>query len=98
METLLREEHKQSDAVDEFLQHRGNHHGPKAYWIGGDYKERDLPYQRRPDEAVVETGMRERRRILAADQVEHEVKWREDEESPDCCNPEDDLGESGGHA
>ena len=37
--------------------------------------------------------MSDRRRIILADEGEHEVKRRADEETPDCCQPENDFYE-----
>lgn len=77
----------------EFFEDRGNHHGTEADGIGGDYQEGELPGESAADETIIEAGMGYGGRVLAADGVEEEVKWREDQNTPDKSDPESDLGE-----
>ena len=89
---MLEVENDQGCGVAELLEDRGDHHGAEPHRIASDYEEGELPCEACANEAVVESGMRDGRGILAADCVEHEVERREDEDAPDESDPEDDFG------
>src|SRR5579859_2444467 len=93
MNALLEIEDEQGSSVGELFDDGRNHHQAKAHRIERDYQERKLPRQPCADEAVIEAGMGNGRRILPPDQIEHKIKRREDQHAPDEGNPENDLGE-----
>ncbi len=93
MNALLQIQNKQSGSVAEFLQHRRQHHDSEAYRILRDDEEGKLPCQSGAEKAIIKTGMRDGRRILATDDVEHKIKRRENEDAPNACDPENNFGE-----
>lgn len=90
---MLRDENDDRNGVSEFFEDGGNHDGAKADGIGCDQQKRDLPDEGETGEAVIESGMRDRRRILRADALEKEVERRDEEQSPDAGDREDDFCE-----
>src|SRR5947207_1803651 len=80
--------------VHEFLQHGRDHHRVETFRITSDGEECDLPRSGYSDEAVVEVGMRNRWRVLAADEIEHEIQRRQHHESPHARADEYRLRES----
>lgn len=90
---MLPIERAQGEGINEFFQNRRQHHQAKADRIASDDQECELPGKASAEESVVEAGMRDRRRILAADGVEHEVERSEDEQTPDERNVESDFSE-----
>jgi len=93
MQPALQIKHEQRGAVSELLNHGRNHHRPQAYRVARDEKEYDLKCKPYADESVVKARMRDRRRILAPDDIEHKIKRRQHQEAPDAGGPKDDLGE-----
>src|ERR1700685_3885416 len=93
MEAMLEVENDEGYPVAELLKDRGDHHGTEAHGVASNYDEGELPRQAYADETIVESGVRDGRRILTGDCVEHEVERGEDEDAPDRCDPENDLGE-----
>src|ERR1700676_4737363 len=47
-----------------------------------------------PRKSIEKSRMRDRRRVVAADQIEHEVKRRDDQHAPNRGDSKDDLSES----
>src|SRR5579863_972297 len=94
MQAMLEIENDERRSVTELLQHGGNHHGTIADGVASDYQECELPCQPQSDETVIESGMRDGGRVVAANHVEHEIEGREDDNAPDESDPENDLGES----
>jgi hypothetical protein len=90
---VLQYENEDGWSVGKFFDHGRNHHGTKTSWISGDDAESDLPGECESDEAVIEAGVRDGRRILAADEIKHEVQGNNYKETPDACDPENDFGE-----
>jgi hypothetical protein len=73
VQAALQIENGKRRPVAEFFDYAGDHEGAEAHWVGGDDQERNLLGEPDSDEAVVEGGMRDRRRILPANQIEHEI-------------------------
>src|SRR6476646_6126242 len=90
---MLQVEHGRRSSGAEFFEDGGKHHGAEAEGIAGDDDECELPCEAAARESVVEAGMRDGWRILAADCVIEEVERRDYQNSPDCGDPENDLGE-----
>src|ERR1700722_7952336 len=90
---MLQVEHYKGRAVAELLEHRRNHHRAEAHRVSGDHYKCDLKGQSYADETIIERGMCDRRRIVATDQIEYEIKRRENQDAPDGRDPEDDPGE-----
>src|SRR5579863_3416366 len=95
---MLEVENGEGRAVAELFEQGRDHHGAEAHRVAGDYEEGGLPGEGNADEAVVEGGVRDGWRVLAADCVEHEIERREDEDAPEGGDPEDDFGEFHGVA
>src|ERR1700722_16603941 len=93
MEAVLQIERDQRYPVGKLFEYGREHHVAEADGIAGDDREGELPSEASADEPVVEGGVSDRRRVLAADQVEHEVEGCEDEDAPDGGDPEKDFGE-----
>jgi hypothetical protein len=93
MQAMLKIECQQRHAVDELLDDRRDHHAPEANGVPGDHEESELPGEASAHESVVKSRVRYRWRVLPTDHVEHEVKRREDEYSPDGGEVENDTGE-----
>src|SRR5580700_75349 len=93
VQAILQKKHEQGSSVAELLQHGRNHHRAEAHRISGNHEEHDLEGQAHTDEAVVERGMSDWRRIVPADHVEDEIKRCEDQHTPNTRDPEDDFGE-----
>src|SRR5258708_12320640 len=93
MHALLQIKHGNCDGIAEFLEHCRNHDAAITNRIGGNHHKRELPGQAHSRKAVVETGMRDRRRVLLANFVENKKQRSEDQNTPNAANPEDDLGE-----
>src|ERR1700722_14897606 len=74
MEAVLQIERDQRYPVGKLFEYGREHHGAEADGIAGDDREGELPSEASADEPVVEGGVRDRRRVLAADQGEHEVE------------------------
>lgn len=89
MQTVLEEEGDERNAVRGFFQDAGKHQRTVTNGVRRNDAEGNLPGQGRTDEAVIERWMGERWRIFAADETEHEVKGRDDEQAPDPSEPED---------
>ena len=87
----LREEDKHGNAETELLENGRDHQGTKAQGVPGDEHKRDLPRQRDAHESIEKPRMRDGRRIIAADPVEHEVQRRDDQESPNGRDPKHNL-------
>src|ERR1700677_3062936 len=92
-EAMLKIEHDESRSSAELLDHRWNHHWPQADRIARDHQECNLKGQTDADKTVVEAGMRDRRRVLTADQVKHEIQRRENQHAPNAGDQESDLCE-----
>jgi hypothetical protein len=69
------------------------HERTKTNGVGGDDQERNLPGEADSDEAVVKRGMRDRRRVLPANHIEHEIQRSEYQHTPDASTPENNLRE-----
>jgi len=89
---VLEDKDDDGEAIREFLEDGGDDERAKADGIGGDEEKSDLPSEGSADKAVKEAGMGDRWGILAADEIEHEIEGRDDEQAPDGSNPEDDFG------
>src|ERR1700733_7335560 len=90
---MLEIEHDEGRASAEFLDHRRDYHRAEPHRVQRNHDECDLEGQPYTDEAVVEPGMRDRRGILASDEIENEIERREYQHAPDAGYPEYDLGE-----
>jgi len=77
----------------EFLEDGREHKRAEANRIGRDHHEGELPGESASHEAVEETGMRNGRRVLAADGVIQKVERSDDENAVDGGDPERDFGE-----
>ena len=93
MHAALRYQRKYGDGVGGFFQDRGNHQGTKTNGIRGDEAEGDLPGEGASDESIKKAGMRNCRRILAADEIKHEIEGSNDEQAPHAGNPKHDFCE-----
>lgn len=62
--------------------------------VSRDEEKHNLPGQRRSCKSVKKSGMGDWRRIIAADQIKHEVKRRDDQDAPNAGNPENDFRKS----
>src|SRR5215831_3622397 len=62
-------------------------------WVRADDEKCELPRERSPGEAIVETGMRDQRRIGAPDQIEYEIQGSKHQYAPNACNPKNYLCE-----
>ncbi len=93
MQAILQKKHEQGSAVAELLKDGWNHHGSESHGIFRDYEECDLEGQSHADETVIERGVGDGRRIVAADHIEDEIKRCEDQHTPNARDPKYDLGE-----
>jgi hypothetical protein len=89
----LQVERNKSNCVNEFLNHGGNHHGPKANRITRDNNKANLPGQSYANKPVIKTRVRDWRRILTPDDVENEVQGRKLDEAKNPRDKEDDFRE-----
>ena len=83
-----------SHAVSELLEHRRNHERAITRRVRGNEEEGDLPRQREACKSVKESGVSDRRGISAANEIEHEVERRNDQQAPNACDAESDFRES----
>ena len=97
MEAMLQVENSLRRSEAEFFEDRWEHHGAEAERICCDDDERELPGESASDETVIEAGMRDGRRILAANRVIEELQRSDNQDSPDGGDPENDLGEFHAH-
>ena len=65
-----------------------------AQRVSRDEEKRNLPSQGGRYKSVKKSGMGDRRRIISADQVKHEVERRDDQDAPNARDPENDLCKS----
>src|SRR4030095_1076011 len=93
MHALLENQGQDRNKESQFLENGWNHKGAEAKGIGGDEDECDLPDQSHASEPVKKDWMGDRRRIVPANQIEHEIERSDDEKAPDARNPEDDFCE-----
>src|SRR5450755_2098702 len=92
MQPALQKQNRESSPVAELFKHAGNHQGAVADGIGGDGHERDLPGERDTDRSVIEGGVRDGRRVLASNYIEHEIERGQNYHAPDASAPENNLG------
>ena len=93
MNAVLHEEYTNGSSVSEFLDDCRNDDGSQAHRISRNYEECDLPCQPSRHEAIVETGMCNRRWIIPPDEIKDEEQGRDYQHAPDTGRPEDDLRE-----
>ena len=74
MKTVLQVEDGERGSIAELLEDGGEHHQAETGRIAGDDQERKLPGEPGTEKSIVEAWVGDGGRIVAADQVEHEVK------------------------
>src|SRR5271156_6143942 len=90
---MLQVERDEGSASAKLFDHGRNHHRAEAYRVSGNHEEYDLEGEAHTDEAIVERGMRDGWRILAADQIEDKIQRRQRQNAPDGGDPEYYFGE-----
>lgn len=68
-------------AVTDLFDDRRNHQRTEAQRVFGDEYKRDLPGQPNADKPIEKRRTRDWRRVSAADQIEHEIERRKDEDA-----------------
>lgn len=92
MQSALKVKNDQHDPITEFFDDGRRNDRPEARGISRDDQKGNLPGQAGADESVIKSRMSNRWWILAADEIEHEIKRSEDQKSPDGSDPEYSLG------
>lgn len=90
----LQDEGKDGDGIGRFFEDGWNHQKTIANRVCGDAAESDLPGESAADKAVEKARMRDGRRVLLTDDVEEEVKRRDDQQAPNTSHPKNDFCES----
>ncbi len=92
MHAVLQVQRSQGNEVGKLFEDGGKHHEAEADGIECDDNKGKLPGESEADEAVVKGGVGDGWRVIAADQVEYEVKRSEDQNAPDGGDPESEFG------
>src|SRR5882672_6508099 len=82
MHSPLQDEGNHRCAKTDFFENGRNHERPIARGVHSDEDKGDLLRQSDSHESIEESWMRDRRRVVASDKIEHKVQRREGQQAP----------------